>query len=205
MNRTLGKISALTVAGAVLFFAVTMLVNWLPGSYAGSMLIAWSYVLLAATFAHYAPEARKTAGFAGLAFAAMYALCNSFVYYIQLATVIRGGLTAQAASLLDFQQYGMIFSLDMLGYALMSVSTFFLGLTLCPVTKVDRWLKGLLMVHGIFAPSCLVVPLLGLFDTAMPDSSLIGTLVLEFWCAYFIPLCVLAYVHMSRKTESSKQ
>ena len=38
------------------------------------------------------------------------------------------GLTEKARELLDFQQMGLFFSLDLLGYALMSLAAFFAGL-----------------------------------------------------------------------------
>ena len=85
----------------------------------------------------------------------------------------------------------------------MALSTFFLGLTVSPVGRADRWLKGLLrnllMIHGVFAVTCVVFPILGLFKPGMAGGDLIGVLVLEFWCAYFLPLCALAYRHFQRE------
>jgi hypothetical protein len=49
------------------------------------------------------------------------------------------------------------------------------------------------MVHGIFFVSCLVLPMLGLFTPEMQGADWIGALVLEVWCAYFIPVGVLAF------------
>lgn len=45
---------------------------------------------------------------------------------------------------------GLFFSLDLLGYALMSLATFFAGLTVEPKDKPSKWLRALLMIHGVF-------------------------------------------------------
>ncbi len=77
-------------------------------------------------------------------------------------------LTRQAATILDFQQFGLLFNYDMLGYALMALATFFSELTVNADLKTDKWLKYLLMMHGIFFVSCLIFPMLGLFKADSP-------------------------------------
>jgi len=62
-------------------------------------------------------------------------------------------------------------------------------------------LKVLLLVHGLFAISGLVIPMLGIFSTDMAGSDIIGILVLEFWCAYFIPVCILSFSYFKRQKE----
>ena len=81
----------------------------------------------------------------------------------------------------------------------MALSTFFIGLTITPKTKSDKWLKWLLIIHGVFFISCLIMPMLGLFSAEMQGADWIGTVVLEFWCAYFIPVGVLSFVHFKNK------
>ncbi len=94
---------------------------------------------------------------------------------------------------------GLLFNYDLLGYAVMSLSTFFAGLTVKPQTKTDKWLKYLLMVHGVFFISCLVFPMLGLFKADSP--AWIGVAVLEFWCLYFCPISILSFLHFSNCKE----
>lgn len=123
------------------------------------------------------------------------------VYFAQMTTVRTGGLTSQAVSLLDFQQFGLFFNYDLLGYALMALSTFFAGLTICVKSKADKWLKALLLIHGVFFLTCFILPMLGLFTTDMAGAEWIGTAVLEFWCVYFIPISVLSFFHFSKCEE----
>lgn len=199
MNKRIGVCASLVNLAAVLGFAVSMLLGSIFTSYLSSILIAFSFVVMMSAFAHYGDERSRTAAIAAVAFGGMYAFCNAAVYFIQLTTVRGGALGEQAAALLDFQRFGMIFNLDMLGYCLMSLSTLFAGLAVQTKSRADKWLKWLLVVHGVFAVSCFIVPFLGLFGAASEGSDWIGTLVLEFWCLYFAPVSVLSALHFSKK------
>ncbi|PKM73022.1 MAG: hypothetical protein CVU91_07975 [Firmicutes bacterium HGW-Firmicutes-16] len=157
------------------------------------MLIAWGFIMMTCGFYRYGRSDAKVAAICALIFAGMYALCNTVVYFTQLTAVANDSLTGQALKILDFREFGLFFSLDLLGYCLMAVSTFFAGLTIKVKDKGDKWLKALLLIHGVFAVSCFIMPTLGLFSADMEGATWIGTLILEFWCVYFIPVGVLAY------------
>lgn len=147
-------------------------------------------------YARFAEKELKTAGYAAVAFSAIYAAIILFVYFTQLTTVRLNDLTEQAAALLYFRQCGLLFNHDLLGYAVMSLATFFAGSTLTPRTSTDRWLKALLMIHGVFFISRLIVPMLGVFKADSPIWT--GEAILEFWCLYFCPVGVLSYFHFMR-------
>ena len=147
------------------------------------------FVPMMCCFLQFAAPERRAAGYVAAVFADMYAAIILLVYFAQLTTVRFGGLTEQARILLDFRQMNLFFSFDLLGYALMSLATFFAGLTVCPRSRTDRWLRALLLIHGVFFISCLLMPMLGVFRADSP--AWIGTAVLEFWCASFCPVAVL--------------
>lgn len=196
MNRKIGMYSSIINLLAVMGFAISMLLGLNEGSYFSSMLIAFSFVPMICGYAYFSDKSRKLAGYIGMAFAGMYAVIVLFVYFAQITTVRMGGLTEQAYALLDFQQFGLLFNMDMLGYALMALATFFAGLTIHADLKADKWLKSLLMIHGIFFVSCLICPMLGWMKADGP--AWIGIAVLEFWCLYFCPISVLSFLHFSR-------
>ena len=193
MNRKIGMWSSAVNAVAVISFAISMLFGFAFGSYFSSMLIAFSFVVMMCGYAYFAEKEAKVSGYASMAFAAVYAAIILLVYFTQLTTVRLNDLTQQAAALLDFQQCGLLFNYDLLGYAVMALATFFAGLTIKPQSKPDKWLKYLLMIHGVFFISCLIMPMLGVFK---PDSpTWIGIAVLEFWCLYFCPISILSSIH----------
>ena len=199
MNKKIGMYSSAVNFIAVLCFAVSMLFDFDEGSYFFSMFIAFSFVAMMCGYAYFAEKNVKSEGYVSVAFAAIYTAIILLVYFAQLTTVRLHVLTQQAEALLDFQQCGLLFHYDLLGYAVMSVAAFFAGLTVQPQTKPDKWLKGLLMVHGVFFFSCLILPMLGVFKADQP--TWIGVAVLEFWCLYFCPIGVLSLLHFSNCRE----
>ena len=184
---------------AVICFAMSMLLGFDNGCYFSSMFIAFSFVPMICGYAYFSEKNAKLAGYVSVAFAAIYTAIILLVYFAQLTTVRLNDLTQQAAVLLDFQQCGLLFHYDLLGYAVMSLAAFFAGLTVKPQTKTDRWLKYLLMVHGVFFISCLIMPMLGIFKADSP--AWIGVAVLEFWCFYFCPISILSFLHFSHCRE----
>lgn len=199
MNKKIGVYGSVVNFIAVICFALSMLFGFNFGSYFSSMFIALSFVLMMCGYAYFSEKKVKLTGYVAVAFAAIYAAIILLVYFAQLTTVRLNNLTQQAAILLDFQQCGLLFNYDLLGYAVMSLATFFAGLTVKVRTKADQWLKYLLIVHGVFFISCLIVPMLGVFKA--DSSTWIGITVLEFWCLYFCPVSFLSYLHFLKCKE----
>lgn len=199
MNQRISVYSSAINLLAVICFALSMLFGFDSGSYIFSMCIAFSFVPMMCAYAYFAEQKVKLAGYVSVAFAAIYTAIILLVYFAQLTTVRQNDLTQQAAKLLDFQQCGLLFNYDLLGYAVMSLATFFAGLTVASRTKADRWLKNLLMIHGVFFISCLIAPMLGLFKADHP--TWIGVVVLEFWCLYFCPIGILSCLHFWKCKE----
>ena len=198
MDIRIGKIGSAVVLLGVIAFAVCMLTGPIALCYGASIAIAFGLVLMNSAFYRFSRPDAKAAAMCAVAFGAIYAFCNIMVYFVQLSTVRNTALTGLALQLLDYRTFGMMFDLDMLGYCLMALSTFFAGLTIRVRDKADRALKILLLVHGVFAPICFLMPILGLFSGDMQGADWIGTAILEFWCAFFLPIGILSYRYFSR-------
>ena len=196
MNKTIAGIGSVIVVITVVLFAILMLVSDLA-SYVVCIFLALGYLLMIAGFHNESSEKRKVAANAGLMFGCVYAVLILLVYFAQATAVRNDPLNEQAAMLLDFSKGSLLFSYDLLGYGMMALSTFFTGLTICPENRRDKWLKSLMMIHGVFFFSCLIMPMTGMFRAAMSDGSgsIGGTVALEFWCAYFLPIGVLSAIH----------
>ncbi|SHH55644.1 hypothetical protein SAMN02745823_00279 [Sporobacter termitidis DSM 10068] len=199
MNKKTGMLAALVTLAAVAAFALGMAFGSSFVSFLASMFIAWGFVPLVCAFAAFGGRETSAVSKTAVAFASVYAVLIMLVYFAQLTTVRMGTLAGQAALLLDYANFGLMFNYDLLGYAFMALATFFIAFAVQVKTTADRWLKGLLLAHGVFAVSCVVIPMLGVFGGANAGGALMGTLILEFWCAYFIPVCILSFVHFKRK------
>ena len=215
MNRRIGMISSICNVCAVTGFALCLLFGFLFGNYVASMFIAFSFVpmICALTVAGGCEKRatenatggceKKAAGNTAMVFAGMYAVVILIVYFTQVTTVRLETLNEQAVSLIDYTTFGLFFNLDLLGYCLMAISTFFAGLTIRTKTKSDKALKVLLLVHGIFAISCFIIPMLGVFSDDMQGADFIGTAILLFWCAYFIPVGILSFLYFRKQVDTT--
>ena len=199
MNRTISKIGAAVVTITVFLFAVCMLIDFSFGSYLVCMFLPLGYIMIALGFQYESCEDRRVPANIGVAIAIIYAVLILLVYFAQTTSVRLENLNEQASRVLDYQRGSLLFNYDLLGYGMMALSTFFIGLSMNPTSKADKWLKYLMMVHGVFFISCFIMPMTGVFtDMASGETGSGGTIALLGWCAYFIPIGVLAYRHFQR-------
>lgn len=199
MNRTIPKIGAAVVTITVFLFAACMIVDFSFGSYFVCMFLPLGYIMMAVGFQYESCEERRVPANIGVVIAAIYAVLILLVYFAQTTSVRAEDLNEQAIRILDYQRGGLLFNYDLLGYGMMALSTFFIGLSMNPTSKADKWLKCLMMVHGVFFISCFIMPMTGVFtDMASEEAGNGGTIALLGWCAYFIPIGVLAYRHFQR-------
>ena len=127
MNRQLAKIGAAVVTVTVFLFAVFILCHFNFGSYFVCMFLPIGYIMMAAGFQHEGAEKEKVAANIGLVLAAVYAVLILLVYYAQTTTVRLEEMNSQAAKVLNYQNGGLMFNYDLLGYGMMALSTFFIG------------------------------------------------------------------------------
>lgn len=202
MNRTIPKIGAAIVTTAVFLFAVCMIVDFTFGSYFVCMFLPLGYIMMAAGFQYECCEDRRVPANIGVAFAVIYAVLILLVYFAQTTSVRLDNLNEQAIRILDFQRGGLLFNYDLLGYGMMALSTLFIGLSINANSKADKWLKCLMMVHGIFFIGCFIMPMTGVFtNMASGEAGNGGTIALLGWCAYFLPIGVLAYKHFQKAQQ----
>ena len=202
MNKAIASIGAMIVSISVLLFAVCMLIQFNFGSYFVCMLLPIGYIMMTAGFCDESDEKHRVAANVGMAFAVIYAVMILLVYFAQTTAVRLGSLDEQAVKILDYSRGGLFFSYDLLGYGMMALSTFFVGLTIDAKNKADKWLKYLMIIHGIFFFGCFILPMTGVFSSmSNGENSIGGVVALEFWCAYFIPVGVLSMIHFSKESK----
>ena len=198
MNRTVSKIGAAVVTVTVFLFAVFIIADFTFGSYFVCMLLPIGYIMMAAGFQHESDEKTRVSANIGLILAAVYAVLILLVYDAQTTTVRLEELNEQAVRILNYAKGGLMFNYDLLGYGMMALSTFFIGLSIRAENKPDLWLKRLMLIHGIFFLSCFLMPMIGMFTSmANGEKGNGGDIALLFWCAYFLPIGVLAWKHFS--------
>ena len=144
-------------------------------------------------FAAQANQDKKVFAYAGLSFACVYAVFINLVYFTQLTTVNQQAASKDVINALTYTPGSWIFALDIFGYGMMAISTFFVGLTILPKYRTDKWLKSMLMLHGLFAIGN-IFPVFNMFNGTKDVDSVnnMGVIVLEGWSLFFIPIMMLA-------------
>lgn len=202
MNRQIASAGALVVTISVAAFAVCMLIPFNFGSYFVCMLLPIGYIMMSAGFCNESDEKHRVAAQAGMAFAAVYAVLVFLVYFAQVTSVRLDSLPEQAMGILDYAKGGLLFDYDLLGYGMLALSTFFLGLTIDAKKKTDKWLKVLMLVHGVFFFSCFLMPMTGVLRPMVnEENGMGGVIALEFWCAYFLPIGILSWLHFRKSNQ----
>ena len=200
LNRTVPRIGAAVVAVAVFLFALCLIIDFTYGSYLVCMFLPMGYIMMAAGFHQESGEDRKAVSVIGMVFAAVYAVLILLVYFAQTTSVHLGRLSEEALGILDFRRGGLLFNYDLLGYGMMALSTFFIGLSFQAGNREEKWLKYLMMIHGIFFIGCFIMPMTGVITgMANGETSHSGVIALVCWCAYFLPIGILAYRHFGRQ------
>ena len=200
-NIRVGRIGATITGVAVLTFAISMLIDFFTDtiffSCLSSLFIAIGYIIfIAGILSSQKNGPMPATAVAGIAFAVVYAVLIFLVYYAECTTVrMNTALSEEAISIISYSHLGsLFFNYDLLGYAFMGLSTFFVGFSIKPIDNSGKWLQRLLWIHGIFFIACLIVPMLPIFKPG--TDSIVGTILLEFWCVYFIPVCILGWKYI---------
>ena len=200
LNRIIPKAGSVIVTVTVFLFALFLIINYSMGSYFVCLILPLGFIMLTAGLHNECENDRKVAATIGMTLAAVYCTLIMLVYFTQLTTVNNEQLTEQATTLLSMGKCGLIFNYDLLGYGIMALSTFFTGLSMKAKNKTDKWLKALMMIHGVFYFSCTFMPMTGMFSKMSSDGDgLGGRLALVAWCVYFLPIGTLSFLHFRER------
>ena len=199
LNKIISKVGSSIVTVTVFLFALFLMINFPTGYFFVCLILPIGFIMMTAGIQNECEGDRKVAANIGLILAAVYATFIMLVYFARLTTVKNELLNEQAANLLVFGKFGLIFNYDLLGYGVMALSTFFTGLSMKPKNKTDKWLRALMLIHGVFYFSCTFMPMTGLFAKMSSGGDGIGgRLALVVWCVYFLPIGILSFIHFTK-------
>jgi len=199
LNKMISKVGSSIVTVTVFLFALFLIINFPMGYFFVCLILPIGFIMMTAGLQNECEGDGKVAGNIGLILAAVYATFIMLVYFAQLTTVKNEQLNEQAANLLVFGKFGLIFNYDLLGYGVMALSTFFTGLSMKPKLKTDKWLRALMLIHGVFYFSCTFMPMTGMFAKMSSGGDGIGgRLALVVWCVYFLPIGILSFIHFTK-------
>jgi len=157
-----GKTAAvLSAAFAIVYsvFAVLSVFKLIPHPYElfwqflPSLLLAFAFVVTIICLHYSVAEELKVFTAIASAFAVLYCACVTIVYFTQIAVVIPKFLqhNINESYVLAFSGNSFMVAVDCIGYALMSVSTFFAAFAFKNDYK-NRWLYRSLLCNGLLTP-----------------------------------------------------
>lgn len=159
-----------------------------------SFFLASAFLVLMVSIYHYAPPEMKVWGHIGLAFAIVYAVLASFVYFVELTVVVphlfQG--SAEEVAVLLFNPGSFMQAADGLGYGFMSLSALFAAQVFNGAGLL-RWTRWALRAHGLLAPAILL-------SVVYPALIAIGAL----WIITFPLSAILLYKVFSESSLSIK-
>ncbi len=119
-----------------------------------SLFLGTSFAVLMLSVHYYAPEDKKIWSHAGLMFATIYAVLISINYFVQLTLVVPHLLRRDVESIrfLLFVPFdSFLYSVDILGYSFMSLSTLFAAFVFTGA-GLERTVRRFLIANGLLLP-----------------------------------------------------
>jgi len=123
-----------------------------------SLFLAPSFALLMLCVHYYAPEGKKVWSHAGIMFATIYAVMICINYYVQLTLVLPHLMRGEIESIRPFLFTpfdSFMYSVDVLGYSFMSLSTLFAAFVFTGA-GLERTARRFLIGNGLLIPFLLL-------------------------------------------------
>ena len=127
-------------------------------SYAPSIFLALSFVIMTVSIHHYAPAEAKLCSHIALALACIYATINCFIYIIQVLVIAPSMLNGQFPDVALFEMVPgkPLIAANALAYTLMGLSTLFSAFAF-QGKGLEKAIKAVLLIHGIISPTIVGV------------------------------------------------
>jgi hypothetical protein len=199
ISLVIGRVAALSIAIETIVFAFSLIWGVIFHSefdqnlgFIASLLLAVSVVIMMACFYDSTRERLKIFGLLALVASIIYAPFCISNYFLQLSIVAFNplSLSSEVFKAIDFKPGSLTFTLDMLGYGFLCLTTLAAGFAL--VEARDKVLRVLCFFHGAIAVPTFAAPILsGIFLSTSGQTNDIGSYILLFWCIVFVPIALL--------------
>ena len=128
MNFTVAKIGAAIAAISVVGFYICMLIGFDFRNCLVCMFLAFGFVMMTSGFHAESDRGYKVAANTALVLSGVYAVLILLVYFTQTTAVRLDSLGDEVLRIIDYKRLGLFFNYDLLGYGIMALTTFFIGL-----------------------------------------------------------------------------
>jgi hypothetical protein len=193
----IGFFSSMLVIAEVFCFAVLLIVELFGVktgcySYAVCLLLAPSILVMVLCINNLSDPEKKIWSNISASFSVVYCVMCCMNYYVQLAFVkiYNFNFSLPVFQIFDFRPGSLFFTIDMLGYAFLCLSLFFL-IPVFKKGKLQDVLKIFLFINGFLFIPTLLNPIFGLKQNQVTSNYEAGNMILIGWCLIFIPIPVI--------------
>jgi flagellar biosynthesis/type III secretory pathway M-ring protein FliF/YscJ len=200
MNKKIGMCASIITFFGALCFSIFILLSSLIdhntfriGNHLSCILIALGFIGIVCSYVTFIKDKNKSLGFISLAFSIIYAIIIITLGFIWVIPKHYLNFSSKTSSILN--------NLELLGYAFMTISSFFMGIKLEIKNKKELILKKLLCFQILFSIIWII-----LFFTLRLNFINLGNIYLflnififEIWCIYIILICIFSYLYFNNQ------
>ena len=158
--------AVLTTVAIVVWVFITAINAFVPLHFwvnFSALLIAPSFLILMVSIHASVPRGKKLWTQIALAFSIIYTVIIGQNYFLQMTVVRQNPLAFEVLTMDPNRKDSVFWALEILGYGFMSLAALFVSLAFQNV-GIERWIRGLFIVNGIFA----MIAAVGFVLTANP-------------------------------------
>ncbi|MBE5960702.1 MAG: hypothetical protein E7256_04850 [Lachnospiraceae bacterium] len=162
MNRSLGMISSVATFLAAAAFVIAAATKSGDAEGVWSILMSLGFLPLICSFAAHGRKDQQSFKFTAIGFCIVYVMFTSLIGFMGLAAgrLIKWQITDNTIT--GITKLGRDYSLIADGF--MMLAAFFIGFMIYGKKAADIWLKKLLMIQGLWAIPCFVLPFYHVFS-----------------------------------------
>ena len=201
-SKNLGIFSSLIAALLTAIFGFFVVLDVKLIYFTSVLFLSISVVIMIISMKAFIPQEKEVFINCAVAFAIMYALFVSMVYYTQISVVLKGILSNELLKIVSDSPGTVFFYIDMFGYCFLCLATLFMAFAINPR---DILFRIILLIHSaLFIPTFLLPFLPITFSSSETSGNANGNLVLIGWCVIFVPVCLLLTRYFFKQTTSNK-
>ena len=205
-----GMLSSLLAFFSALIYAVSLLLSMVfynitignTGMFFSGIVIALSFIFMVYSYLVFSNDENKPYIIFSLILSIVYFIYILFGYSIQFSGLFFLGNTEKKFMLSNYYNFESFLNFNIFGYLLLSLSSFFIGLSIETNSKKDNILKLMMLNHTIFGIFFILSLFKMIFNYVSDYYFLTGLVIKIKWCIYFSLICILSFGYF-RKTSLS--
>jgi len=189
MNKKIGMYASIITFLATLCFSIfNILDDFIIERCLSCIFLALGFMAMICSYVTFVKDENKSISLISFAFSIIYAIIILILNFIMIIP--------DQYSNLSGEREDIFFSLEILGYTFMAISSFFIGIKLEIKNKKELFLKLLFCFQILFS---IILFILLIIFTSFDINFFESIPIFEIWCGYNILICIFSYLYFKNK------